>query len=206
MLLLEPRTGVGDREGRDEAKGKVVFLVHRAADGWLGLELTGAVTQRFRPTEAGEDREIEVVRGGNAFDDRIVALYHLDFDPESLGGLRVPGTAGARFGFGGDLTSLLRAVRSKTGACTGAREHLRLFRGMTALSPRSRSVPEGARVVRATPELVFEVPAEILWLEASRADVQNRQPAAVSSARRRSRWDMPRDRGATLGSARGRTG
>jgi hypothetical protein len=46
---------------------RALFLVHRAADGWLALDLAGPVTDRFAPG-------IEVVRGGDSFPDRILTL------------------------------------------------------------------------------------------------------------------------------------
>ena len=129
---------------------RALFIVHRAADGWLALDLAGPVTDRFAPG-------IEIVRGGDCFLDRILTLYALDGDPEAFGGLRVPGSGGARFGVGGDVDRLLLAARGR----------LRFFRGLSTIPSRSRAVPEGSILVRATPELVFETQRDALLREAS---------------------------------------
>jgi hypothetical protein len=153
---------------------RALFLVHRAADGWLALDLAGPVTDRFEPG-------LDIVRGGDRCLDRILALYAIDGDPEDFGGLRVPGSASARFGVGGDVGRILLASRGR----------LRLFRGLSAIPTRSRAVPEGSILVPATPELVFGTPRDAL-LEVFQ--------------RRTSRSGSPRDRASARGSALGRTG
>ena len=110
--------------------------------------------------------EIVVVRGGDSFLDRILPLYALDRDPEIFGGLRVPGPGGAQFGLGGDVDSLFRASIESTARERSSRSRLRFFRGLSRISCRSRAVPEGSTLVRATPELVFETRPDVLWEEA----------------------------------------
>lgn len=153
---------------------RALFLVHRAADGWLALDLAGPVTDRFTP-------DLEIVRGGDSFPDRVFTLYMHHRDPEDFGGLRVPGLAGARFGVGGDVGRLLLEARGR----------LRFFRGLSTIPSRSRAVPEGSILVRATPELVFEAQRDALW---------------ALSRPRTSRCGSPRDRAAAPGSAPGRKG
>ena len=153
---------------------RVLFLVHRAADGWLALDLAGPVTDRYAP-------DIEIVRGGDLFLDRILTLYAVDGDPETFGGLRVPGSGGARFGVGGDVDRLLLAAKGR----------LRFFRGLSAIPSRSRAAPAGSILLKATPELVFETRPDALW---------------ELSPPRTSRCGSPRDRAAAPGSARVRTG
>src|SRR5260221_9742004 len=144
------------RESGDDrrARRSVLFVVHRAADGWLAVDLTGDEIARFGPVDRASRccaacTELRCLRGGDAQSDRIFSLYALDLDPESWGGLRVPAAGPLRFGFGGDLRGVVNA------ACPGARPRLVLFRGLTALPGRSRSIPAGMLVTRATPELVF---------------------------------------------------
>ena len=156
---------------------RILFLVHRACDGWLALDLAGPVTDRFVPG-------IEVVRGGESFPDRVLALHALDRDPALFGGLRVPGPRGAHFGLGGDVERLLDAARSSG--------RLRFFRGLSAIPGRSRAVPPGAIVVPATPDLVFAASA--------------RELRELACAPRTSRSDSPWDRAAARDSARARTG
>lgn len=153
---------------------RALFLVHRAADGWLALDLAGPVTDRFAPG-------IEIVRGGEFFPDRILALYAIDGDPEDFGGLRVPGPCGSRFGVGGDVDRLLLEAKGR----------LRFFRGLSTIPTRSRALPAGSVLVRATPELVFEAQRDALW---------------ALSRPRTSRCGSPRDRAGAPGSALGRTG
>ena len=165
---MQPRldTAVLLAEGRDGAPpARVLFLVHRAADGWLGLDLTGRVTDRFLAGGGRVGEVVEVVRGGESFPDRILALYALDLDPESCGGLRVPSPGGARFGLGGDVGRLLGAAMATPGPGRIAPPRIRFFRGLSAIPRRSRSVPRGSIVVRATPELVFERRPAELWGE-----------------------------------------
>ncbi|MFN0008301.1 MAG: hypothetical protein ACKVXR_10360 [Planctomycetota bacterium] len=135
---------------------RALFLVHRAADGWLALDLAGPVTDRFAPG-------IAIVRGGESFLDRIFPLYMFDRDPVEFGGLRVPGPSGARYGVGGAVDRLLLTARGSPG--TGPR--LRFFRGASRIPCRSRALPEGAILVRATPELVFETRPDSLWERAA---------------------------------------
>lgn len=135
---------------------RALFLVHRAADGWLALDLAGPVTDRFAPG-------IEIVRGGDSCLDRILPLYAFDRDPEEFGGLRVPGPGGARFGVGGDVDRLMTAAKGSPRS--GPR--LRFFRGLSRVPRRSRAVPDGSILVRATPELVFETRPDALWEEAA---------------------------------------
>jgi hypothetical protein len=153
-------------DGRRDRRG-VLFLVHRAADGWLAVDLTGDEIARFGPVDrasrcCGTCAELRCLRGGDAQTDRIFSLYAFDLDPESWGGLRVPAAGPLRFGFGGDLRGVVSA------ACSGVRPRLVLFRGLTALPGRSRSIPAGMVIARATPELVFETPAGPLWEEVRR--------------------------------------
>jgi len=148
VLLLERPD---DRPG-----GSVLFLVHRAADGWLALDLAGPVTDRFAPPRGSDRPSLEVVRGGGSFPGRVLALYALPADPESFGGLRVPGPGGARFGLGGDVERLLEAALGSPMSGRGGPPRIRFFRGLTSLATRSRAPPAGAIVLRATPELVFE--------------------------------------------------
>src|SRR6187397_600764 len=79
VLLLE--------RPEDRPGGSVLFLVHRAADGWLALDLAGPVTDRFAPPRGSDRPSLEVVRGGGSFPGRVLALYALPADPESFGGL-----------------------------------------------------------------------------------------------------------------------
>jgi hypothetical protein len=164
---------------------RVLFLVHRAADGWLALDLTGDE----RTLAPG----LRIVRGGDAFPRRVFSLYALDLDPEACRGLRVPSRSAERFGFGGDLTRILAA------AAAAQRPRLILFRGLTRLDDRSRSAPPGVWTARASAELVFEAPRGTLWAEVRRI-------ALASSAPPRSRWGNVRRRGAARGSARARRG
>lgn len=133
------------------------------------------MTDRFAP-RGGTHRprvepeigpEIEIVRGGDSFLDRILPLYALDRDPESFGGLRVPGPGGVRFGLGGDIDRLLRAAMGSARHERISRPRLRFFRGLSEIPCRSRAVPEGSVLVRATPELVFETRPDALWAEAA---------------------------------------
>ena len=219
FLLFESRSGIPAGSRGPRRLGRVLFLVHRAADGWLALDLAGPVTERFVPRSGTQPPEIEpriepeiepeierrigqrigprigpgieprielrirprieprvepaieprieIVRGGDSFPDRILPLYALDGDPESFGGLRVPGPGGVRFGLGGDLDRLLRTALGTATRGRCSRPRLRLFRGLSHLSCRSRAVPEGSMLVRATPELVFETRPDALWEEAA---------------------------------------
>ena len=117
-----------------------------------------------RPAPASPARRswIVVVRGGDSFPDRILPLYALDRDPESFGGLRVPGPDGLRFGVGGDLRALLRAEAEGADLERVLRPRLRFFRGLSQIPCRSRALPAGAVLVRATPELVFETRTDLL--------------------------------------------
>jgi len=163
---------------------RILFLVHRAADGWIGLDLLGEEIARFR---GGKFGDVRCLRGGDAHAESTFSLYATELDPEDCGGLRVPAPGPLRFGFGGDPARILR----------GKRVRLLLLRGLTPIAGRSRAVPDGAAVLRATPELVFEMPQRSLWLAVRRA---------ASSARPTSRWRIPTDRGGAPDSARARTG
>jgi hypothetical protein len=164
--------------GRErEMCGRVLFLVHRAADGWLGLDLTGEELARFGTAHGDRRRELRVLRGGSAFPERIFSLYALDVDPGLCGGLRVPAPGAIRFGFGGDLAPVLRAAAGRLAT------RLLLFRGLSALVARTRSVPDGAAVAHATPELVFETPPGALWREVRRL-ARHRGSTAISGIAR----------------------
>lgn len=191
LLAREAGEGRGNRRS-------VLFLVHRAADGWLALDLCGEELGRFACRERGE---VRCVRGGASHADRIFSLYALDLDPESCGGLRVPARGGSQFGFGGDLRELLRECSARK------RARLLLFRGVTALAGRSRAIPAGTFPARATPELVFETPPGPLW-EVVRRDAL-RSPARAprsSTSPPTSRSGNGWHRVGAPGSARGRTG
>jgi hypothetical protein len=164
---------------------RVLFLVHRAADGWLALDLAG--------DEVSLAAGLRIVRGGSSFPRRIFSLYALDLDPEACRGLRVPSRSAERFGFGGDLTRILAA------ATAASRPRLLLFRGLTRVDDRSRSAPAGVWTARASAELVFEAPRETLWDEVRRL-------ARATSAPPRSRWGNGRCRAGEPGSARVRRG
>jgi hypothetical protein len=165
---LDTGTLLAREAGADRrARRSVLFLVHRAADGWLAVDLAGEEIARFGQVGraakcCGTCAELRCLRGGDAQSDRIFSLYALDPDPESWGGLRVPAAGPLRFGFGGDLKGVVSA------ACTGGRPRVVLFRGLTVLARRSRSIPAGMAVARATPELVFETPPGPLWEEVRR--------------------------------------
>src|SRR5258705_11037922 len=162
VLLAEPT----DRR-------RVLFLVHRAADGWIALDVAGEAVA-LAPG-------VRVLGGGACYRRRVFSLYALDLDPEACQGLRVPSRGPLRFGFGGDLKRILGAALAE------ARPRLLLFRGLTRLEDRSRSAPAGAWTARASAELVFEAPRETLWEEVRRV-------ALASSAPPTSRWDRRRRR------------
>jgi hypothetical protein len=153
-----------------------LFLVHRAADGWIALDLTGDLLsfcalrhEVFADRRLPPRRGVRLLRGGSAFPERVFSLYAFDFDPESCGGLRVPAPGPLRMGFGGNLSQILRA------AAEAESPRLLLFRGLTALAGRSRSAPDGAMAARASAELVFETPPDELWEEVRRADSRSKR-------------------------------
>ena len=167
ILLLEGRKGIPTAPRGPRPSGRALFLVHRAADGWLAFDLAGSVTERFVPRGGSGRTGIDIVRGGDAFPDRILPLYALDRDPESFGGLRVPGPGGVRFGLGGDVEALVRVAVESAEREGMLRPRLRFFRGLSAIRCRSRAAPEGSILVRATPTLVFETMPDELWKEAA---------------------------------------
>src|SRR5262249_4628735 len=120
LLAREAGEGRGNRRS-------VLFLVHRAADGWLALDLSGEELGRFACFERGE---LRCLSGGASHADRIFSLYALGLDPESCGGLRVPTRGNEQFGFGGDLAKVMRE------SCRRRSARLLLFRGATALPGR----------------------------------------------------------------------
>jgi len=181
--------------------GRVLFTVQRAFDGWLALDLAGAVTDAI-------DARLEVRHGGPRHPSRLFAL-HADLREAAAGrALAVRGPA-ADFAFGGDFLRILRRAQHE------ARPRLRLLRGLTVLDERSAEVLPG---LPAEPELVFELPPVLLatalrerlssrvQLAASGADaVQPRTPAA-SAVQPTSRSGTRSRRGAAPDSARVRTG
>ena len=178
------------RNGEDGAGASVLFLVHRAADGWLALDVAGKEIAVAAPDEPWTGPPIRLRHGGPEFEDRTFSLYALDKDPLDFGGLRVPAPGRLRFGFGGDLEAIVRAARAE------ASVRLVLFRGLTVLARRSRSIPEAWRIARASPEIVFE---------ASRNAIA-RAALLPASSTPRSRWGSPTPRAGAPGSARARRG
>lgn len=127
--------------------GAVLFVVHRAADGWLAFDLAGPATDAI-------DGRMEVTRGGTRHRDRIFAL-HADLGEVTAG--RALAVASPRhaacFALGGDLSALVDRARRELVP------RLRLFRGLTVLRARDRGDVEHA--LPATHELVFETPAAL---------------------------------------------
>jgi hypothetical protein len=187
LLAREAGEGAGPRRS-------VLFLVHRAADGWLALDLEGEELARFSCCERGV---LRCLSGGASHSNRVFSLYALDLDPESCGGLRVPTRGDAQFGFGGDLGEVLRQ------SCRRRSLRLLLFRGATALPWRSRAIPARTFSARATPELVFETPPGALWEVVRRIACERGGPASPLPT---NRSDNGSCRVAAPGSARGRTG
>lgn len=128
--------------------GAVLFVVQRAADGWIALDLAGAATDAARE---GAGAPIVVARGGPAYSERIFALHDRLEEVVAGRALAIGDPHGPRFAFGGDLLGLLAEAR------TTAFPRLRLFRGLTVLRDGD---PRFARGLRATPELVFATRAE----------------------------------------------
>jgi hypothetical protein len=172
----------------------VLFVVHRAADGWLALDVAGQEIARLVPGEPWQGAPIRILRGGPEYADRTFSLYALDEDPRSFGGLRVPAPCAARLGFGGDLAAIVRAARAEASA------RLLLFRGLSVIARRSRSIPEEWRAARCDPELVFATPRS----EIARAVLRPSCGAASAPPTRRS--GTSRSRGAAPDSARVRRG
>ena len=135
-----------------DPSGRVLLIVHRAADGWLALDLTG----REEGVVRGPCGGLRILRGGRSHRERVFSLHALLADPAAVGALRVPETLPASFGFGGDLGRILARAGRR------AERRLLLFRGLTVLDPRMHLVPRGAAVAAATPRLVFETPREDL--------------------------------------------
>lgn len=137
--------------------GAVLFVVHRAADGWLAFDLAGPVTDSIEAGGAIEPSgaRLEVTRGGTRHRDRIFAL-HADLAEVTAGrALAIASPRhGARFALGGDLARLVERARAELVP------RLRLFRGLTVL--RERDARRGERVVAATHELVFETAAALV--------------------------------------------
>ena len=124
----------------------VLFVVQRAFDGWIALDLAGPSTDAVR-ARCGATHV--VTRGGAAHTGRIFTL-HDRLDEVARGrALTIGHPRGPRFVFGGDLSHLL-----------DPREHsafprLRLFRGLTVLRDHD---PRLAHAIPATHELVFDTP------------------------------------------------
>jgi hypothetical protein len=134
-LLFSPRAG------------QVLFLVQRAADGWIALDLAG------RTTDAVEARLV-VTCGGPAHADRIFLLHDRLAEVAAGRALPVVGGARARYAFGGDLEELLADARETP------QPRVRLFRGLSIV--RDERALAGRRSVLATPELVFATPPAML--------------------------------------------
>jgi hypothetical protein len=198
----------------------VLFVVHRAADGWLALDVAGSEIARVAPGEAWMGPPIRILRGGPEYADRTFSLYALDADPRSFGGLRVPAPCALRFGFGGDLEAIVRAARAEASA------RVLLFRGLSVIARRSRSIPEAWRAARGSPELVFATPQSEIARAVLRSSTArgtsrvagareaslphgcaaSRRLGGIASAPPTSRSGTSRSRGATPDSARGRRG
>jgi hypothetical protein len=201
------------RRGDSDPCGQVLFLVHRASDGWLALDLTGGGEECVEVPWTR--RALEIRRGGELYGDRVFSLHALGaLSIRGAGALCVSGARGRRrramlsraFGFGGDLVRLLAG---QSGHRAG---RLILFRGVTVIRCARRELCAAAMAVRATPELVFDTPPSLLGARlraitarVSCAPASSPRPARFSS-RPTSRSDNAPCRAAAPDNARGRTG
>jgi hypothetical protein len=208
------------RPGDCDPCGQILFVVHRARDGWLALDLTGGGDECVEAPWTR--RALEIRRGGELYLDRVFSLHALGVSSiRGAGALSVrcaqatsPRAALSRaFGFGGDLARLLADPRADPSGHGLGR--LILFRGLTVLRCARSELPAVPIAVRATPELVFDTPPALLGARlralsasASRAPASSRPSRALAtcSARPTSRSDSAPCRAAAPDSARGRTG
>lgn len=139
--------------------GAVLFVVQRACDGWIALDLAGRTTDEARGP-VGE--RFVVSRGGPAHADRFFALHDRIEEVAAGRALAVGAPRGARFAFGGDLVDLWRDARFLLAP------RLRFFRGLTVLRAGDERLERG---LAATAELVFDTPPALAPLEFERAFV-----------------------------------
>ena len=138
---------------------RVLFLVHRAADGWVALDLTGEVTDSIDCAGRGRrGTSVGIRRGGDDYFDRVFTLHALRGSafagslPIHRAPKRGENAHGDRFSFGGDLERLLTCAEELSV------ERLILFRGLTVLDAHCEEGMRDATCVPATCELVFGTP------------------------------------------------